>query len=273
MDDVFGQLFVEDHGPVATAYLYRSADQLSTHRRGARRPGGDESIRAASPTNVLDAWRTEFIDDDGHIQPHTQANLVRALAFGLVPDELRERAAADLVALVRAADTHLGTGFLATPFLLPVLADHGHLDVAYELLFQDTEPSWLHMSERTTTIWEDWDAVRPDGTVTHSLNHYSKGAVISFLHGYIAGLQLVEPGYRRFRVAPRPGGGITSARTHHDSPHGRIEVSWGLTGAEGHLDVTVPAGTEAELVLPDGTADAVGPGEHHRTWTSREARG
>ena len=155
----------------------------------------------------------------------------------------------------------------------PVLADHGHLDVAYELAFRDDEPSWLHMSERTSTIWEDWDAVRPDGTAAHSLNHYSKGAVISFLHSYVAGLQIVEPGYLRFRVAPRPGGGITQARTHHLSPHGRIDVAWHLDDGEGRIDVTVPEGTEAWLDLPGGSLDLsdggqelLGPGTHQRTW-------
>ncbi len=186
---------------------------------------------------------------------------------GCSPRPDATRAAADLATLVRDAGTHLGTGFLATPLLLPVLADHGHLDLAFELLFQDTEPSWLFMSERTSTIWEDWDGVRPDGTVTHSLNHYSKGAVISFLHHYVAGLQLVEPGYRRVRVAPRPGGGITRARTHHDSPFGRFEVDWSLEGGTGLLVSTIPDGTQAEIHLPDGIEERVGPGTHHHRWT------
>ncbi|MBV9953531.1 MAG: hypothetical protein JO291_16370 [Acidimicrobiia bacterium] len=140
--------------------------------------------------------------------------------------------------------------------------------MAYELLFQDTEPSWLHMTEHggATTIWEEWNGVRENGTVSASLNHYSKGAVISFLHRYVAGLQLVEPGYRRFRVAPRPGGGITSARATHDAPHGPIEVRWSLGGGQGRVAVTVPDGTEAELVLPDGTTDVLGPGTHDRGW-------
>jgi alpha-L-rhamnosidase len=146
-----------------------------------------------------------------------------------------------------------------------VLADHGHLDVAYDLLFQDTEPSWLAMIDRGgTTIWEQWDGVKADGSVTASLDHYSKGAVVSFLHRYVAGLQIVEPGYRRFRVAPRPGGGITHARTHHDSPRGRIEVAWRLDGGEGSIDVTVPPGTEAELALPDGRTERLAPGRHAR---------
>jgi Bacterial alpha-L-rhamnosidase 6 hairpin glycosidase domain/Bacterial alpha-L-rhamnosidase C-terminal domain/Bacterial alpha-L-rhamnosidase concanavalin-like domain len=146
-------------------------------------------------------------------------------------------------------------------------ADHGYLDLAYELLFQDTPPSWLAMIRQgATTIWESWEAVRDDGTTADSLNHYSKGAVISFLHRYTAGLQILEPGYRRFRVVPRPGGGITSARTHHDSPHGRIQVTWSLTDRHGRLDLTVPDGTEADLRLPDRTTATLGPGTHHLTW-------
>lgn len=267
--DEMRRILTLDHGPTATAYLFRSADELSRIAALVGERATSERY-ALLAENVRDAWRAEFLDADGRVRPATQANLVRALAFGLVPDELRAQAAADLVGRIRTAGTHLGTGFLATPFLLPVLADHGHLDVAYELLFQDSEPSWLVMIDRgATTIWEQWDGVKADGTASASLNHYSKGAVISFLHRYVAGLQLVEPGYRRFRAAPRPGGGITHARTHHDSPRGRIEVAWRLADGEGSIDVTVPAGAEAELALPDGRAETLAPGRHRRAWRAR----
>lgn len=89
--------------------------------------------------------------------------------------------------------------------------------------------------------------------------------MISFLHRYVAGLQIVEPGYRRFRVAPQPGGGITRARTWHESPHGRIEVAWELGGPEERLEISVPPGTEAKLTLPPGTAGVVGPDAHRHT--------
>jgi alpha-L-rhamnosidase len=249
-----------DHGPTATAFFYRSATELAQ----AAAVCGDDRTHARYTElaeNVRAAWRAEFIGDDGHVRWQRQANLVRALAFDLVPDELRRTAVEDLVALVREAGTHLGTGFLATPFLLPALADNGELDVANELLFQETPPSWLFMIDRgATTIWEDWN-----GRSSH--NHYSKGAVVSFLHRYVAGLHMTEPGYRRFRVAPRPGGGITQAETWHDSPHGRIEVAWQIDGGAGRLDVTIPDGTAASLVLPDGRNEDVGPGRHDRSWT------
>ncbi len=263
-----------DHGALATAYLYRSAAELAQMAAVLGRPADAERYGRLAE-RVRDAWQHEFVGSDGRITPHTQATLVRALAFDLVPQELRAQTSDDLVALIRAAGTHLGTGFLSTPFLLPVLAETGHLDVAYELLFQDTAPSWLLMIARgSTTIWEEWEGIDADGGAHASLNHYSKGAVISFLHRYVAGLQIVEPGYRRFRVAPRPGGEITSARTHHDSPHGRIEISWQLTDAErGGVTITVPGGTAAELVLPDGTTEVLLSGTHQRAWSNSRNAG
>jgi alpha-L-rhamnosidase len=259
---VAGDHMSQDHGAVGTAFLHHSARLAA--RIGRLLGHDDEAARLDELAHhALQAYRAEFIGPDGALTPDTQANHVRALAWGLVPDELRARTAARLVELVRAAGTHLGTGFLATPYLLPVLADSGHLDVAFELLLQDTPPSWLAMIERgATTVWELWEGVDDGGTAHESLNHYSKGAVISFLHRYVAGIELLDeaPAYRRFRVRPRAGGGLTWAEAVHDSPLGRLESSWRLEGGRLRLIVTVPPGAAAEVVLPDGTRSAQGPG-------------
>ncbi|HEY2958530.1 MAG TPA: family 78 glycoside hydrolase catalytic domain [Actinomycetota bacterium] len=262
--DDFDAFAAQDKGDVATAYFAHSTGlaariaALLGHERDAAR-------YARLSRRVRAAWRAEYLDGQGRLHPDTQANHVRALAFDLVPEERRPALAGRLVELVRRAGTHLATGFLATPHLLPVLAEEGHLDVAYELLLQDTEPSWLAMVDRgATTIWEQWHGVDADGVAHASLNHYSKGAVVSFLHRYTAGLQLLDdgPAYRRFRVHPHPGGGLTWAEAAHESPYGRIEVSWRLAGGELDLRVLVPPGTRAEVVLPDGRTVHAGPGGH-----------
>jgi alpha-L-rhamnosidase len=254
------QFWAVDQGHVGTAFLHHSASLLAQIGHVLGRD--DEATRFEELAHhTLQAWRAEYVASDGSLSRDTQAAHVRALAFDLVPDGLRARTAARLVELVREAGTHLGTGFLATPYLLPVLADSGHLDVAYDLLHQDTPPSWLAMVERgATTVWEDWEGVAADGSARASLNHYSKGAVISFLHRYVAGIELVEPGYRRFRVAPRPGGAITWAEAAHDCPYGRIESSWRVDERGMRMTVTVPPGTTAEVVLPDGTRTDQPPG-------------
>jgi alpha-L-rhamnosidase len=244
-----------DHSDVATAYFARSARLMA---RIATVLGRDAEHYATLGERVADAWWRAFGPTLG-----TQPNLVRALAFDLVPGDSRAAVAARLAKLIRANGNHLATGFLATPYLLPVLADSGHADVAFDLLFQDTEPSWLVMVDRgATTMWEHWNGIDADGVAHDSLNHYAKGAVISFLHRHVAGLSPIEPAYRRFRVRPLPGGGITWAQAVHDSPYGRIEVRWDLVDGDLALRVTVPPGTSCDVTVPDGTTRTLGPGRH-----------
>ena len=70
-----------------------------------------------------------------------------------------------------------------------------------------------------------------DGKVAASLNHYAYGVVGSFLYEYVAGIQPLEPGFRRVEVHPHPGDGLTYARSSHISPYGRIASSWWIKGA------------------------------------------
>jgi alpha-L-rhamnosidase len=261
-----------DKSEVATAYLYRSA---ATVVRVARVLGLREDQwrpYQAIAEGARDAWRREFVRDDGTLAVATQACHVRALAFGLVPEDLRPAVAGRLADLVGLAGGHLATGFLSTGYLLPVLADSGHLGLAYELLRQDTGPSWLTMVDRgATTLWEHWDGVDSRGVPRGSLNHYSKGAVATFLHRYVAGLRPASPGYRQFEVRPRPGGGITWASARHHGPFGPIDLAWRVTDGSMELDVLVPGGSTATVVMPGGEPQEVGPGRHH--WTGAEPSG
>ncbi|GAA2869041.1 alpha-L-rhamnosidase [Streptosporangium fragile] len=254
--------YTADKGEVGTAYLFRSvhilasvADVLGHAEDTARYRGTAEKVRQA--------WQREFLDAEGRTKAGTQAGYVRALAFDLVPADRREKAARHLVDLIDAADGHLGTGFLSTADLLPVLADSGYPDVAYSVLHQRTSPSWLGMLDRgATTIWEDWDGVSDDGTATASLNHYSKGAVIRFLHTHTLGLKQApgSAGWKSFIVEPVLNEAVTWASGTFDSPQGRIAVEWRVEGDVLRISVDVPGGSEALVRFPDGTAVRTGPG-------------
>ena len=149
------------------------------------------------------------------------------------------------------------------------LTNAGELATAYELLLQREHPSWLYpVTMGATTIWERWDSMLPDGSINPgdmtSFNHYALGAVADWLHRTVAGLAPAAPGYRRLRVAPRPGPGMTSAAATHETPYGTAEVSWALSGGTAFsLEVTVPPNTTAEVALPDRSAPVeVGSGRH-----------
>ena len=263
----FPALMQADKGDVATAFFRRSSE-LMARIAGVLGRDTEAAEYAALTERVRDAWQAEFLAADGTVTPATQATCVRALAFDLVPDSARPAIAAQLVRLVREAGTHLTTGFLATPDLLPVLAENGYPDVAYELLLQRSWPSWLGMIDAgATTIWERWEGWTADGQPHESHNHFSKGAVIGFLHRFVAGIRPIPgvPAFERFEIHPVPGGGLTSAAGALDTPRGRIESRWTLDTGAFTLDVAVPAGTSCLVTLPDGVTHDVTAGAHSFT--------
>ncbi|MHC5263529.1 family 78 glycoside hydrolase catalytic domain [Streptomyces sp. UC4497] len=263
-------LFATDQGEVATAYLFRSLTRFSAMATVLQRPQ-EAAHYGTLAERVRDAWRTEFLRPDGHTAADTQAAYVRALAFGLLPGGLRDAATDRLVALIHENDDRIGTGFLTTGLLLPTLAEAGHTDLAYALLLRRGIPSWLGMLDRgATTMWEEWEGVDENGNAHASLNHYSKGAVIQFLHAYVAGLRQHSSsvGWEHFVVRPYPGGGLTAARFCHLTPRGPIDVNWALDGTHFTLDVDVPPTSTAEVVLPDGDVQHRGAGHHQFTCTT-----
>ncbi|WP_314323705.1 family 78 glycoside hydrolase catalytic domain [Paenarthrobacter ilicis] len=263
-----------DHGIVATAYLHRSALLLSKAATvlGA---SGAAAHYGSLATNVRTAWQAEYLDAGGRLREESQGHYVRALAFGLVPDGLAPLTAGRLVELIRANGNRLGTGFLATGLLLPTLAHHGYLNVAYDLLLNAGSPSWLGMLDAgATTMWEWWDGVS-GGEARGSLNHYSKGAVASFFYTHIAGIRQPEhsAAYRAVTIAPRPGGGITSASAAVETVRGRISSAWTLDGDLFALHVGIPEGVTAVVDLPDGSSHAMPAGAHDfRTVLSTQRR-
>ena len=153
-----------------------------------------------------------------------------------------------------------------------MLADTGHLDVAYELLLQDTPPSWLTMvdARRDHRLGGLGRASTTTATPHASLNHYSKGAVISFLHAYVAGIQLLDehPAYRALPRSRRTG-----RRPHLGRGRARLAVRAhrvvvARRAGRFRLTTTVPPGTTAEVLLPDGTRHEQSPGTatHECVW-------
>jgi alpha-L-rhamnosidase len=248
---------------IATAYFAHSTDLVARSARAL----GKESDAGRYETlfqDVKAAFNREFVSSGGRVGENTQTAYALAIAFDLLPDSLVSAAAERLAANVRSRGMHLTTGFLGTPQLLPVLSATGHLDVAYELLLQRSYPSWLYPITRgATTMWERWDGIRPDSSFEdagmNSFNHYAFGAVGDWMYRTIAGIALdpQNPGGKRVRIAPRPGGGLTRARASLETPYGTVASSWTLEPQTFALDVTVPPNTIADVTLWGTTIDHI----------------
>jgi alpha-L-rhamnosidase len=206
---------------------------------------------------IKEAFLQAYVTEDGRIQGETQTCYVLALRFGLLPEALRPLAAKHLVRDVAAKNGHLSTGFVGVGYLCPVLTEMGYNDVAYQLLLNDTFPSWGYsIWQGATTIWERWDGwTREKGFQDpgmNSFNHYSLGSVGEWLYRSVAGIDLdpKEPGFAHILIHPHPGPGLASARAEYHSIRGRIVSDWKTHDGGMNLSVTIPANTTGTVFVP-----------------------
>lgn len=202
------------------------------------------------------AFRAEYITENGRLAVHTQTAYTLVLMFDLAKKKDRPRLLKDLVDLIEEKDYHLATGFVGTPYLCHVLSRFGCHDTAARIFLQEDYPSWLYpISRGATTIWERWDGIKPDGSFQdagmNSFNHYAYGSICDWLVQEVAGLDIdpASPGYRHAILHPRYTRGLEHASVRYDAAAGTYAVGWKNDGGVMLVDVTVPAGATATLLL------------------------
>ena len=245
-----------DHELLGTAFFAHSADVVS-HAAAVLGNATDAAKYSTLFASISSAFAAAYLSPDGHLKGDTQTAYALALRFGLLPTAQQGQAASLLRANIASHGGYLTTGFVGVGHLLPALSAAGMNDTAYSLLQNDGYPSWRYEIDRgATTTWERWDGIKPDGTfqdpAMNSFNHYSFGSVGEWMYQTIGGLVLDEanPGWKAFRIRPRPGGGLTSARAALASIHGTIVSDWSIDAGKFTLTVTVPVNTTATVYMP-----------------------
>jgi len=252
-----------EHRVIATAYFAENTRMMAEMAAAL-----GETALAAEWAELVPRIREAFVAayrrPDGSIEIGTQTVYAMALGMDLIADPAARALTAERFVEKLAADNfHLKTGFLGTPWLLPALHKIGRDDLAMRLLLNEDYPSWgFEIRMGATTMWERWNTIRADGQFgpveMNSFNHYAYGAVGDWMFGNLGGVEILEPGYRRFRVAPLVGHpALDRAACRLLAPRGPISVEWVRSGDEVKLSVAVPANTGAEIVLPAKTVDSV----------------
>lgn len=255
---------------VATAYFALSARRLGETAQILGR-ADDARHYLDLGAAVREAFEAEYCLPDGRMTSDAQTAYALAINFELISDPaLLMLAGKRLCQLVEAAQNRIATGFAGTPAVCDALTATGNVETAYAMMLERGCPSWLYtVQQGGTTIWERWDSLRPDGSVNPgemtSFNHYALGAIADWMHRTVAGIGPLEPGYRRIRIAPRPGGGLGFAAGRLESPYGEITSRWEEAGDQVLYSFTVPVGTTAQVSLPGLEDYEVGPGSHTRS--------
>lgn len=206
--------------------------------------------------DILSDFRNEYATRTGRLVSETQTACILALYFNLVEGKDRSRVMETLVTNLNKHKNHLTTGFIGTPYLCHALSENGQHELAGQVFLKEDYPSWLYAVKKgATTIWERWNSLKEDGSFDesgmNSFNHYAYGSIGSWMHQKLAGIQIIEPGYKVFRIQPQFIKGISWGNASLKSPYGLIEVNWRCENGQIQVDVTIPTNTHAQLVLPE----------------------
>ncbi|MEG1192336.1 MAG: family 78 glycoside hydrolase catalytic domain [Clostridia bacterium] len=248
---------------IATAYYAYSTRILAKTAR-VMQNDADAAQYEALYCRIRKAFRREFMTPNGRVVSETQTAQVVALFMDLCDPDEKPVVAAHLKARIQSDNLLLTTGFVGTPYLCPALSENGLNEYAYQLLLSTGRPSWLYAVEHgATTIWERWNGIDEHGDFgpvsMNSFNHYAYGAIAEWLYRYVSGINPVEnaPGFKRALLRPMPNSVLTYAKASVRTQYGLLACGWQLDGDRLTVEVAIPFGTEAEIVLPDADGCAI----------------
>lgn len=241
---------------VSYAYYYYSSTLMAKMADILGSKADAERYRSLAEDIKAEYQRRYITDCEINTGKDTQTAYLLALHFNLLEESQRASAMKSLRKNIEENGNKLSTGFVGTGILMETLTECGMTDLAYRLLLQRENPSWLYsIDQGATTIWERWDSYTlAEGFNKHewnmnSFNHYSYGAVAGWFYSTILGIRPAEPGFKSILLAPHFGDELTWAKGGTMTPHGRVDVDW-KKNSDGSYNYTVsiPKGIRATLV-------------------------
>lgn len=181
-------------------------------------------------SEIREAFRANCCTDSGELKPEfrSQTGYLLALRNNLLDEGLRADAVASLKNKIIDNGYKLSTGFVGACILNEILAEEGENNLAYSLLLQTEDPSWLYsVHQGATTIWERWNSyTKANGfgpVGMNSFNHYAYGSVQEWMYRHIAGIETTveNPGFAHPILQPKP-----DTRTPDEIPAGQEKITW-----------------------------------------------
>ena len=205
--------------------------------------------------------KKNFLNEDGTFKTAILNTMQTPALFALKNQLLEGEPKAKMIDRLRENfaqhDLCLQTGFLGTSILMATLTENGMEDIAYELLFQRKNPSWLYSVDNgATTIWERWNSYMIDKGMgprgMNSFNHYAYGCVCEWIWETVAGIAAdpATPGFKHIIMKPIPDKRLGHVTAKYRSAAGLIKSAWKYEGDTWIWKFTIPKGVTATVTLP-----------------------
>lgn len=244
-----------DRNLVANAYYALSCRIVRDAARILKKEE-DAQHYGALYARIVEELNREYVTPNGRLVSETQTACALLLHFDLVKEEHRERVAEILEENLNRHHGHLTTGFVGTACLCHALTETGRHHLAESILLSEDYPGWLYAVKKgATTIWERWNSILPNGDFDssgmNSLNHYSYGTIGDWLYRRVAGIDLLESGYKKILIHPVLTKGLQEVKASYQSMYGEISCRVSCRDGRITVDVVIPANTTAVLMLPE----------------------
>ena len=208
--------------------------------------------------------RERFFDENGKFKTDILNTMQTPALFALKNNILDGAAKEAMIGRLRENFAEHGnclqTGFLGTSILMPTLSENGMSDIAWELLFQRKNPSWIYSIDNgATTIWERWNSYMIDKGMgpkgMNSFNHYAYGVVCEWIWETAAGIASdpANPGFKHIIMKPVPDKRLGYLKAEYHSASGVIRSAWKYEGDNWIWEFSVPDGCTATVTLPGET--------------------
>jgi alpha-L-rhamnosidase len=254
-----------DKALLATSYFYYDLCLMEKYASSLGKFSEAERWKSLA-ADYKKSFNAKFLDrEKGQYSNGTQTSCVLPLAFGLVPDDMKEKIFAKLVANIdNVTKGHIGTGLIGGQYLNRVLSDHGRADLCYTIVAQKDYPSWGYMVEQgATTVWELWNGNTAEPSMNSGNHVMLVGDLVVWFYEYLAGIAPASPGFKTIKMQPHPVGDLKFVKATHNSPYGKISSEWHRDGNRFSWDVEIPANTTATVFVPGQTEQQLGSGKYH----------
>ena len=250
-----------DGALLATSFFYHDCKLMEQYATMLGKPDDAKAFHEQAE-RIKSAFNEKFLDRKrGQYSNGTQTSCVLPLAFGMVPDDMRQAIFNHLVDKIEnETHGHVGTGLVGGQYLCRVLTDNGRPDLVYTIASQTAYPSWGYMIENgATTIWELWNGNTADPSMNSGNHVMLIGDFVVWLYEDLAGIQTdaAQPGFKHIIMKPIPVEGLTSVKATHESPYGLISSEWDMKDNQFDWQIEIPANATATVYLPTGGLDDV----------------
>ena len=244
-----------DDGYIMSVYYYVSVDILCKAAKELEK-SDDYNKYTLLKEKIKAAILKEFFSLNGRLTINTQTGYILSLYYNIYIN--KDTIIKGFLEKLIMDAYKLKTGFTGTPLILLTLFDNNLDSDAYRFLYNEKFPGWIYtINLGATTIWERWNSLLPNGTISgiamNSFNHYAYGSVCEAIYSRIVGIKNLKPGWKKVLIQPHLNYRLKQINFSYDSISGTYKVSWKYDEYKFYLNVSIPNGAEALIILPNKT--------------------